>query len=141
MPDPHTYRLLADGVLVLHVAVVVFVVGGLVVVFVGNRRRWRGVNAPAFRVAHLVAVGVIVAQSWLGELCPLTVLESWLREQGGEAAYSASFVEHWAGRVLYHEAPAWVFTLVYTVFGGLVAAAWWCFPPTRKSAQGDADAA
>ena len=141
MRDPHTYRLLADATLLLHFAVVVFVVGGLILVLAGNMLRWRWVNALPFRVAHLVAVGVIVVQAWLGELCPLTVLESWLREQAGEASYTASFIEHWVQSVLYYEAPRWVFTLVYSVFGLLVAAAWWYFPPTRRTHQAHASGA
>ena len=131
MHDPHTYRLLADAVLLAHLAVVVFMVGGLVLVLLGNALRWRWVNSLLFRGAHLVAVGAVVVQGWLGELCPLTILESWLREQAGESAYSAGFIEHWVQRVLYYEAPLWVFTLLYTLFGLLVAAAWWYFPPTR----------
>ena len=81
--------------------------------------------------AHLAAIGVVVVQSMLGRLCPLTVLESWLREQAGGAAYDRSFVEHWVQRVLFHEAPFWVFTVAYSVFGLLVLAAWWRFPPRR----------
>jgi len=118
---------------VTHFAVVVFVVGGLALVFIGNVRHWRWVNSLLFRLAHLATVAVVVAQAWLGELCPLTVLESWLRRQAGEAAYSTSFIEHWLQRVLYYEAPLWVFTLVYTAFGMLVAYAWWYFPPRRRS--------
>lgn len=129
------YSLLADAVLLIHLAVVVFVVGGLFLVLVGNVRRWRWVNWLPFRIAHLVAVGVVVVQAWLGELCPLTILESWLRQQAGEAAYAASFIEHWIQHVLYYEAPLWVFTLVYTVFGLLVVLAWRCYPPTRKAPQ------
>ena len=101
----------------------------------GRIRHWRWVNSLLFRVVHLGTVGIVVAQTWLGELCPLTVLESWLRQQAGEAAYSTSFIEHWVQRLLYYQAPFWVFTLVYTVFGMLVAAAWWYYPPTRKSHQ------
>jgi polyferredoxin len=133
MPDPHIYRLLADAVLVVHFAVVVFVVGGLALVFMGNIRHWRWVNSLLFRLTHLVTVGIVVTQAWLGELCPLTVLESWLRRQAGEAAYSTSFIEHWLQRALYYEAPLWVFTLIYTLFGMLVAYAWWYFPPKRRS--------
>lgn len=133
MQVPHTYRLLADAVLLVHFAVVLFVVGGLVIVFVGNLRHWHWVNSLWFRLAHLAAVGVVVVQAWLGKFCPLTILESWLREQAGESAYTASFVEHWVQQVLYYQAPLWVFTLVYTVFGLLVVAAWWCFPPKRKA--------
>lgn len=129
MLTPLHYRLLADGVLLLHFGVVVFVVGGLLLVIAGNLRHWRWVNNFWFRVAHLAAIGVVVAQAWLGKLCPLTSLESWLRLQSGEAAYQQSFIEHWLQRLLFFEAPLWAFAVAYTVFGVLVAAAWWRFPP------------
>ncbi len=123
------YQLLADAVLLLHFAVVVFVVGGLFMVIVGNLRSWRWVNNIWFRLAHLAAIGVVVAQSWLGKLCPLTTLESWLRVQCAQPAYEHGFIEHWVQRLLYYEAPFWAFTLAYTLFGLLVVAAWWYFPP------------
>lgn len=126
------YQPLADAVLLLHFAVVLFVVGGLVCILVGNLRGWSWVNGFWFRVTHLAAIGIVVMQTWLGKLCPLTVLEAWLREQTGEAFYSGSFIEHWVQRVMYFEAPPWVFALVYTAFGMLVLVAWWCFPPRRK---------
>jgi hypothetical protein len=125
------YRLLADLVLLIHLTVVVFVVGGLVLILIGNSLHWRWVNMLPLRIAHMLAVGVIVVQAWLGELCPLTVLESWLRQQAGEATYTASFIEHWIQHALYYEAPLWIFTLVYTVFGLLVVLAWRYYPPTR----------
>ena len=125
------YRLLADAVLLLHFGVVVFVVAGLAAIVFGNLRGWRWVNGLWFRLVHLAAIGVVVVQSMLGRLCPLTVLESWLREQAGGAAYDRSFVEHWVQRVLFHEAPFWVFTVAYSAFGLLVLAAWWRFPPRR----------
>ncbi len=133
------YRLLADAVLLLHFSVVVFVVGGLVLVLLGNARRWAWVNWLPFRVAHLVAIGVVAVQAWLGAVCPLTTLESWLRAQGGEAGYSVGFIEHWLHRMLFFEAPLWVFTLAYTVFGLLVVAAWFCFPPRRSRRSHDND--
>jgi hypothetical protein len=123
------YRLLADAVLALHVALVVFVVGGLAAVLLGNLRGWRWVNRLGFRVAHLAAIGVVVAESWFGMVCPLTTLEMWLRVQGGAASYSGGFIEYWLGRLLYYEAPPWVFVVVYTLFGLAVAATWWFFPP------------
>ena len=125
------YQLLADLVLVLHFGIVLFVVGGLLAIVAGNLLRWRWANAPWFRLLHIVAIGFVVLQSWLGQLCPLTTLESWLRVQGGGPAYSRSFIEHWVQRVLYWDAPFWVFTLVYTAFGLLVVAAWWYFPPRK----------
>jgi hypothetical protein len=134
------YQLLADLVLVLHVAVVLFVVGGLAVVIAGNTRwRWRWVNLPAFRLAHLAAIGVVVVGAWIGEVCPLTTLEMTLRLRAGRGVYEGSFIQQWLQRLLYYEAPAWVFALAYSVFGLLVALAWWYFPPTfrRRRRSGD----
>ena len=125
------YQFLADAVLLLHFGVVLFVVGGLVVVVAGNRFGWHWVNAWWFRLAHLAAIAVIAVQAWLGRYCPLTILESWLRVQAGSAAYDRSFIEHWVQRLLYYDAPLWVFALIYTAFAALVVLAWWRFPPRR----------
>jgi len=135
---PH--QLLANAVLVLHFGIVVFVVGGLPLIVAGNLLGWRWVNRLGFRLAHLAAIGIVVAEAWFGVNCPLTVLESWLRAQAGSAAYRESFVEHWLSRVLFYEAPPWVFTVSYTVFALLVAAAWWTFPPRSGRFKDDRDA-
>src|SRR5690606_18047294 len=124
------YQLLADALLVLHFGIVLFVVGGLLAVVAGNWLGWRWANGWWFRLAHLVAIGIVLAQVLLGQLCPLTILESWLRVQAGQPSYTKSFIEHWLQRIIFYEAPFWVFTLAYTVFAVLVVAAWWYFPPT-----------
>lgn len=130
MTSMPSYQVLADAVLVLHFGIVVFVVGGLVLVVAGNVLvGWPWVNRLWFRLAHVLAIGVVVAQAWLGQVCPLTTLESWLRVQVGSPSYSKSFIEHWVQRLLFYDAPSWVFTLVYAVFGLLVLASWWYFPP------------
>jgi hypothetical protein len=130
-PNP----LAADIVLVLHFAVVVLVVGGLAAVFIGNLRRWRWVNAAGFRLAHAGAIAVVVAESWLGITCPLTTLEARLRAAAGGPGGSPGFIEVWLARVLFYEAPPWVFVVGYTVFGVLVALAWWRFPPRRRESR------
>lgn len=127
------YQMLADTVLLVHFAVVTFVVGGLIMIVAGNLRGWQWVNGWLFRLAHLAAIAFVVAQTWLGQLCPLTTLESWLRVQAGALPYSQSFIEYWVQRAIFYEAPFWVFTLAYTIFGLLVAAAWWRFPPRRST--------
>lgn len=140
MRDDLPYQLLADAVLVLHFAIVAFVVGGLVLTIIGNLSAWRWVNALGFRLAHLAAIAVVVAQAWFGATCPLTSLEMWLRTQARAATYSSSFIEHWLQRLLYYEASAWVFTLAYSLFGLLVAATWWRFPPERRRKRDDTNA-
>ena len=133
MNDLLSYRLLADVVLTLHVAFVVFVVGGLVLVIVGNLLGWQWVNALWFRLIHLGTIAVVAAEAWLGAACPLTTFEMWLRAMAQDTIFEGSFVEYWLQRFLYYEAPAWVFILTYSLFGLLVVAAWWHFPPQRRS--------
>ena len=129
--------LLADLVLTLHLLLVIFVIAGLVLVVIGNQRGWRWVNSLLFRFAHLATIGVVVAESWFGITCPLTTLEQWLREQAHIESYRESFIEHWAQRLLFYQAPGWVFALLYTLFGVLVVASWVRYPP-RRSGQPDA---
>ena len=123
------YQTIANLVLLLHLAVVLFVVGGLVLVVAGNVAGWSWVNRVSFRLLHLGAIATVVAQSWFGVTCPLTTLESWLRSQAGAEVYQTSFIEHWLHQLLFYEALSWVFTLAYSLFGLLVVASWWCFPP------------
>ena len=120
---------LADLVLLLHFMVVLFVVGSLLLIALGGVRGWHWVRNPWFRLGHLLAIGVVAAQAWLGMVCPLTTLEMALRMAAGERTYAGSFVAHWLGRLLYYQAPLWVFALVYTAFGTLVAGAWWLVRP------------
>jgi hypothetical protein len=59
-----------------------------------------------------------------------------VRAQARTATYSGSFIEYWVQRLLYYEGPPWVFTLAYSVFGLLVVATWWRFPPKRRTRGG-----
>ena len=140
MANTLIYRQLADAVLALHFAIVTFVVGGLVLIIIGNLVHWRWVNALWFRVAHLAAIAVVAAEAWLGIACPLTTLEWWLRAKSGVTSslgHSESFVGYWLHRLLFYSAPPWVFVLAYSVFGLLVVAAWIRFPPhsNRRAAK------
>ena len=135
MTDPLLYQRLADAVLASHFALVVFVVGGLPLIVVGNFAGWNWVNALCFRLAHLAAIAIVAAEAWLGVTCPLTTFELWLRAQSGVSAglaYSDSFVGYWLRRLLFYSAPPWVFVLAYTVFAALVVAVWFWFPPRSK---------
>lgn len=85
------YAVLADLVLVAHVAFVAFVVGGGLLVVRWNRLAWLHVPCAAW--------GAWVELS--GGVCPLTPLEGYLRRRAGEAGYSGGFLEHYIVPVLY----------------------------------------
>lgn len=100
-------RVLADATVILHLAFVLFVVaGGLLVV------RW-----PRTAWVHLPAVAWGAWVEFAGWSCPLTPLEHWLRERGGQAAYTSSFVDEYLMPVLY---PPSLTREVQWGLGGLV---------------------
>jgi hypothetical protein len=86
-----TYRILADAVLVLHLAFIAFVLlGGFLVL-----------RAPRLAWLHLPAVAWGAGIAFLGAICPLTPLENRLRALGGEAGYGGGFIEHYLTALIY----------------------------------------
>lgn len=123
--------LLADAILVVHVLFVCFVVFGLVAVYLGYFFNWHWVRNLKFRLLHLLAIGIVVLQSWLGVICPLTIWEMALRKEAGAGTYAGSFIQHWLHQLLFFTAPDWVFILLYSAFGLLVLASWFVVQPKR----------
>ncbi len=124
--------LLADILLVVHFLFIGYVLLGQVFIVAGYFRKWRWVRHVGFRTSHVLAIGFVVVQALLGALCPLTIWENALRESAGRAPYPGTFIEYWLGSVVYYQAPLWVFTLAYTVFGGVVLASWVLVKPGRE---------
>lgn len=125
------YLIAADAILLVHALFVAFIVLGLLLIFVGKLFTWAWVFNFTFRSAHLVAIGFVVVQSWLGAICPLTIWEMSLRAKAGDVVYTGSFIAHWLQTLLYYHAPPWVFVLMYTLFGALVIASWYWVRPKR----------
>jgi len=99
------YRWLAEGVVVVHAAFVVFVVLGGFLALRWRRLVW--VHLPA------AIWGVLI--EFAGWMCPLTPLEIALREKAGQAGYAGGFIDHYLLRVLY---PAGLSPNVRWVLGG-----------------------
>ena len=125
---------LADLILGLHAAYVLFVVGGLALIWVGIWCGWRWVRLFWFRVVHLGAIGLVAAEALIGLTCPLTVLEDWLRS---EYDPNVGFVARWTQRILFWDFPGWVFTLVYLVFTLVAALTWRRWPPAPRRMAAD----
>ncbi|WP_265949826.1 DUF2784 domain-containing protein [Dechloromonas sp. A34] len=85
------YRLLADAVLLLHLAFILFVVLGVLPVWHFRQLAW--LHVPA-----VIWAGVI---EFSGRVCPLTPLENHLRRLGGEAGYTGGFIENYLLPVIY----------------------------------------
>jgi hypothetical protein len=122
--------LLADAVLLLHFGYVLFVVGGLVLIWLGWARHWRWVRNWWFRVLHLAAIALVAVEALAGLLCPLTWLEDALRPG---AAVDAGFIQRWVHAILFWDLPAWVFACAYVAFALLVAATFVLLPPRTRA--------
>jgi hypothetical protein len=85
------YRFLADGLVALHLAFIVFVLGGGILVL-----RWHGVA-----MLHLPAVAWAAFTEFTGMICPLTPWENALRRLAGDAGYQGGFVEHYVIPLIY----------------------------------------
>lgn len=86
-----TYRVLADAVLVLHLAFILFVVLG----------GWLVAIRPKLIWLHLPVVVWGASVEFFSLTCPLTPLENWLRDRGGETGYSGGFIDHYLTPLMY----------------------------------------
>ncbi len=85
------FRLAADAVLAVHLAFIVFVVAGGLLLF-----RW-----PKLAWLHLPAAAWGAWIEIAGRICPLTTIENRLRRAAGAAGYDESFIEHYIVPVIY----------------------------------------
>ena len=129
-------RIAADLVLIFHTGFIAFVILGLVLTWLGYFLKWDWTRRWIFRAVHLAAIGYVVLQSYLGIVCPLTMLENNLRVRAGQDPYgNAGFIAYWLHHVIFFTAPTWVFTVCYTVFGLLVVGTFVLAPPRWRKKE------
>ena len=87
------YRILADVLVVVHAAFIVFgVFGGLLALQNGA---WMWLHLPAAAWATMVVI--------MGWTCPLTPLEQNLRAAAGQDGYDGDFIQHYLLSAIYPE--------------------------------------
>jgi hypothetical protein len=113
---------LAESVMVLHFAVLAFLlVGGFFA------WRWRGVIYP-----HL-AIGLWALLSLSFPItCPLTVWENFFRARAGLPVLETGFIDHYIDGVLYPESAS---VMVQLVLGTLVIMSWVGFYAGGRAAR------
>jgi hypothetical protein len=85
------YRLAAEGVLLFHLAFIVFAVFGAVLA-----ARWQWLI-----VVHLPAAAWGFLVELIGRACPLTYAENYFRIKAGQLGYAESFIEHYLLPLVY----------------------------------------
>ncbi len=119
----------ADALLALHFAIALFIVGGLLLIWLGAALGWGWIGNRWFRYLHLAAIAFVAAEALLGVACPLTVWEDLLR---GEVR-PESFIGRWVRELLYYRAPEWVFTSLYVAWAAATLVTLRLVPPRRRA--------
>ncbi|KAB2313032.1 DUF2784 domain-containing protein [Betaproteobacteria bacterium SCN2] len=101
--------LLANALVLLHLAFILFVVAGGLLVARDKRLIWLHLPAAAW--------GALI--EFMGWICPLTPLENHFRKLSGKAGYEGGFIEHYLLPLIY---PETLTATVQTVLGILVLA-------------------
>jgi ABC-type multidrug transport system permease subunit len=115
---------MAVFLLILHFAVILFVVIGFLVALITNHR-W-------FRLIHAGLLAFITLLMILRIPCPLTVLE----EGATGESYEDSFLATWLNRIIYVEwfTPRSVF-IIDMIFAALVFSSFWWRPLKKKERE------
>lgn len=129
------YSLLADLVVVVHVAYVAYIIVGLAFILVGLGRGWRWVRNPWFRLTHLAAILIVVLELVFKTTCPLTALEFKFRSLAGQPITEATFVERMMYYVLSGWLPGSVTNSVYVLVALVISATFVFAPPRRGRLQ------
>lgn len=118
----------ADLVLAFHFLYVACVVLPAFLIPVGAPLGWAWVRNRTLRLVQLSMMALVAAESAIGVICPLTWLESALR---GAQAPAEGFLASWLHRLMFFDAPPWLFGALYAAFLGLLLLLWRIVPPRR----------
>lgn len=132
------FAFLADLVVVIHLAIVLYVVLGQLLILIGWGLRWDWVRNMWFRVSHLVIMAIVAAQGALGVICPLTIWEDDLRRRAGQTVRGGSFVGRLAHDILFVDVALETLSKIYIAFFVLVAASLIGCRPRRRQARNTA---
>lgn len=125
------YGFLADAVVFVHVLYIAYVLLGQVAIILAAMLRKEWGRNPWFRGTHLLAIGIVVVESFMNWRCPLTVWEEQLRAMAGQS-FDGS--ETFMGRVLHQTMfiegqPEIFFTTMYVAMMVVVLQGLLMYPP------------
>lgn len=125
------YRILADTIMVLHLAWIIFMLWGFVLTIRGFFHpkffdRW------LFRTVHLLGILFVVALEILGKYCPLTLWENALRgHYNPETDYPGSFIIKYIEQMIYPDVSPLVVIIPTILLATFTLVAFVLKPPTK----------
>ncbi len=130
--------LLADFLVLIHLAFVAFVVLGQIAILIGVILKKPWARAFIFRIIHLGCIGVVATEGLLDIECPLTVWERNLRLEAGQEISDAPFIPRLANQILFYPGvPHIYFERMHIGFGALVLLTFLIWPPKLRKKNAD----
>lgn len=118
----------AQAILAVHVASAAFIIGGVGAIALGRRLGWRWTRDPWWRLAHVVALGIVVVQKLLGQTCFLSVWEQHFLAIAQHGEYRVPVVHAIADDVIHVPLPLSFAVTVYTAVWCLLVVLWLRLP-------------
>jgi hypothetical protein len=131
--DGHVW--LAQGVLALHVGVILFNIFGLIAVPLGAAFHWAFVRVFWWRALHIASLVVVAIQAMLGEACFLTYWQSDLLRAAGQMASEEPLIQRTIEGLIFWSLPLWLFAVGYVAVLIYAMVLWKLVPPRRTPSR------
>ncbi|MCK4466951.1 MAG: DUF2784 domain-containing protein [Desulfobacterales bacterium] len=132
-PAYSKYLLAADVILLIHFLFVAFVVLGFIFIWIGYFTKQKFARNAKFRICHILVMGIVLCESLIGMICPLTEWENYLRVRGGQdQVYETSFMKEWIHKIMFFDFSELTFVIVYALFFAVILLTFWVIPPDFK---------
>jgi len=125
------YHILADLIVALHLAYVLYVVVGQLLIWIGIPMGWKWIRNPWFRFTHLLMILIVAAEATIGMSCPLTDWENDFLRRAGAEVHDRSFIGRILHDTMFFDCPDThpAFFYAYVGFGLIVLATFVLWPP------------
>ena len=120
--------LFSEIVLLFHFCIFLFIILSFFLIPFGYYQKWEWVKNKYYRLIHLILMGIIFIETILGFMCPLTILEKFLRNDI-EINNKITQIIH---QIMYWDLPTYQFTILYLLSLLYLIILWFFFKPDFK---------
>ena len=120
--------LFSEIVLLFHFCIFLFMIFSFFLIPLGYYLKWEWVKNKYYRLIHLVLMGIIFIETILGFMCPLTILENFLRNDI-EINNKITQIIH---QIMYWDLPTYQFIIMYSLSLLYLIFLWFFFKPNLR---------
>ena len=120
--------ILSEIVLLLHFSIFLFMILSFILIPYGYYQNWEWVKNIYFRSIHLILMGIILIETILGFMCPLTILENFLRADKKIDNIFSKIIH----QIMYWDFTNYQFIILYLLSLSYIIFLWFSFRPSQK---------